>query len=50
MNKFNWLKAVQLGLIASVIGVLIALVGMLEEFDQRDIIAGTVTMGRTITS
>ena len=47
-NHLNWQKAIQLGLIGGLVGVLIALVGMVEEFDQRDIIAGVLTMGWTI--
>lgn len=48
MNQFNWQKTVRLGLIAGIIGVLIALVGMVEEFNKRDIVAGTLTMGWTM--
>lgn len=47
-NQFNWLKAIQLGAIAGVIGMLIALVGMVEEFDSRDIISGVFSMGWTM--
>lgn len=48
MNQLNWQKAVRLGLISGIIGVLIALVGMVEEFDKRDIVAGTLAMGDTM--
>ncbi|HSL31938.1 MAG TPA: hypothetical protein VK900_22225 [Anaerolineales bacterium] len=47
-NQFNWLKALQFGLIGGLVGVLIGLVGMVESFDKRDIIAGTLTMGWTL--
>ena len=47
-NRLNWRKALQLGLIGGLVGVLIALVGMVEEFNQRDIIAGVLTMGWTL--
>jgi branched-chain amino acid transport system permease protein len=47
-NQFNWQKAIRLGGIAGLVGVLIALVGMVESFDQRDIVAGTVSMGWTM--
>ena len=47
-NHLNWQKAIQLGLIGGLVGVLIALVGMVEEFDKRDIIAGVLTMGWTL--
>lgn len=46
--QINWQKTLQLGLVGGVIGILIALVGMVEEFDQRDIVAGVITMGRTL--
>jgi branched-chain amino acid transport system permease protein len=48
INDLNWQKPVQLGLIGGLVGVLIALVGMVEEFDKRDIIAGVLTMGWTL--
>lgn len=48
MNQLNWQKAVRLGLIAGIVGVLIALVGMVETFDKRDIVAGTLAMSWTM--
>jgi branched-chain amino acid transport system permease protein len=48
MNQFNWSNAVRLGLIAGIIGVLIALVGMVETFDERDIVASTLAMSWTM--
>lgn len=45
MKQFNWSKSIRLGLIAGSVGVLIALIGMVEEFDKRYIIANTLTMG-----
>jgi branched-chain amino acid transport system permease protein len=48
INHLNWQKTIQLGLIGGLVGVLIALVGMVEEFDRRDIIAGVLTMGWTL--
>lgn len=48
MSTFDWKKILQLGLIGGLVGVLIALVGMVEEFDERDIIAGTLSMGWTM--
>jgi branched-chain amino acid transport system permease protein len=45
MNKFNWIKAVQLGLTSGIVGMLIILVGMVEEFSKRDIVAGLLSMG-----
>lgn len=43
-NTFDWKKTLQIGLIGGAVGVLIAMVGMVEEFNKRDIIAGTLTM------
>jgi len=48
MSTFDWKKILQIGLIGGIVGVLIALVGMGEEFNERDIIAGTLTMGWTM--
>lgn len=47
-NSFDWKKTVQIGLIGGLVGVLIALVGMVEEFDKRDIVAGALSMGWTL--
>jgi len=51
MNKktsFNWLGAIQIGLIGGVVALLVSLIGMVEEFSQRDIISGVITMGQTL--
>lgn len=47
-NRFNWQKTIQLGGIAGLVGVLISLVGMVESFDKRDIVAGAISMGGTM--
>lgn len=47
-NQFNWQKAIQIGAIAGIVGILISLVGMVEEFDSRDIVSRTVSMGWTM--
>lgn len=49
-NTFDWKKTLQIGLIGGLVGVLIVMVGMMEEFNKRDIVAGTLTMGWTILS
>ncbi|HEX2991908.1 MAG TPA: hypothetical protein VHO49_14585, partial [Anaerolineales bacterium] len=46
--QMNWQKTLRLGLIGGLVGILIALVGMVESFDKRDIIAGVITMGQTL--
>ncbi|MCI0553420.1 MAG: leucine/isoleucine/valine transporter permease subunit [Anaerolineae bacterium] len=43
-----WLKALQTGLIGGVVAVLSCLIGMIESFHERDIIAGQITMGETV--
>ena len=51
MNKLqssNWFIALQLGAIGGIAAVLTSLVGMVEEFAKRDIIAGVIEMGQTL--
>lgn len=40
-----WLKAIQTGLIGGIVAVLASLIGMIESFHARDIIAGKISMG-----
>lgn len=48
-SKINWwLKAIQTGLIGGIVTVLVSLIGMVESFHERDIIAGQITMGETL--
>jgi branched-chain amino acid transport system permease protein len=42
-----WLKAIQTGLIGGAVAVLVSLIGMIESFHARDIIAGKISMGET---
>jgi branched-chain amino acid transport system permease protein len=44
----DWLKIVQIGLVGGVVAVLVSLVGMVEAFDKRDIIATAISMGQTL--
>jgi branched-chain amino acid transport system permease protein len=48
LQSSSWFTAVQLGVIGGVAGLLMALVGMVEEFAKRDIIAGVIEMGQTL--
>jgi hypothetical protein len=51
MNKLqssNWFLALQLGAIGGIAAILTSLVGMVEEFSKRDIIAGVIEMGQTL--
>ncbi len=43
-----WQKAIQSGLIGGVVLVLASLIGMVESFHVRDIIAGEISMGETL--
>jgi hypothetical protein len=44
----TWLQALKIGLLGGVAGVLLALIGMVETFSQRDIISNVISMGRTL--
>jgi len=51
MNKLqssNWFMALQLGVIGGIAAILMSLVGMVEEFAKRDIVAGVIEMGQTL--
>jgi len=51
MNKLqasNWFMAFQIGLMGGIAAIFISLVGMVEEFAKRDIIAGVIEMGQTL--
>jgi branched-chain amino acid transport system permease protein len=43
-----WQKGIKIGLIGGIIGVLLALIGMVEAFSQRDIINQVVSMSHTL--
>lgn len=43
-----WLRAIQTGLIGGIVAVLVSLIGMVESFHERDIVAGQITMGETL--
>lgn len=46
--QLNWKKVFQIGLIGGAAAVLLSLVGMVEAFDKRDIIAGVISLGQTL--
>jgi branched-chain amino acid transport system permease protein len=51
MNKWqssNWFMALQIGVIGGIAAILMSLVGMVEEFAKRDIVAGVIEMGQTL--
>jgi branched-chain amino acid transport system permease protein len=45
-TRYNWAEAVRLGLIASVVALSLCLIGMVETFDDRDIIGGVLSLGQ----
>jgi branched-chain amino acid transport system permease protein len=48
MKQSIWQQGIKLGLIGGVIEVLLALIGMVEAFSQRDIISNVISMGHTL--
>ncbi len=48
MTQLNLRNAVRMGLLAGVIILSISVVGMVESFDQRDLITGVFTLGQLI--
>jgi len=47
-SNFNMKQAIKIGLIGGIVEVLLALVGMIEAFSQRDIISHIISMGHTL--
>jgi branched-chain amino acid transport system permease protein len=47
-SHFNMKQAIKIGLIGGVVEVLMALIGMIEAFSQRDIISHIISMGHTL--
>src|SRR4030042_5552995 len=43
-----WQQGIKIGLIGGVSAVLLALIGMVEAFSQRDIISNGISMGHTL--
>jgi branched-chain amino acid transport system permease protein len=48
MGKSIWQNGIKIGLIGGVSAVLLALIGMVEAFSQRDIISNVISMGHTL--
>ncbi len=44
-----WMDAIRMGLIGGAVSLLICIVGMTEEFNDRPIVEGIVTMGQVLT-
>jgi len=48
MKRSIWQQGIKIGLIGGIVEVLLALIGMVEAFSQRDIISNVVSMGHTL--
>lgn len=47
-HSLRWNKALRVGLLTGSVAVLVALIGMVEAFSQRDIVAELLSMGHTL--
>src|SRR5260370_41783940 len=47
-SRRTLIRAFQVGLVGGAVAVLVSLVGMVEAFSQRDIVAGVISMGQTV--
>lgn len=47
-SQLHWTSVIQVGLIGGAMAILLSLVGMVEAFDKRDIIAGVISLGQTL--
>jgi branched-chain amino acid transport system permease protein len=45
-TRYNWGEALRLGGIAAVVALSLCLIGMVETFDDRDIIGGVISLGQ----
>jgi branched-chain amino acid transport system permease protein len=45
-TRYNWGEAFRLGVIAAVVALSLCLIGMVETFDDRDIIGGVISLGQ----
>jgi branched-chain amino acid transport system permease protein len=48
LQHSNWFIAIQIGLVGGIAAILMSLVGMVEEFAKRGIVAGVIEMGQTL--
>jgi branched-chain amino acid transport system permease protein len=47
-SAYGWRRSVKLGLVTGAVAVLVALIGMVEAFSQRDIVAELLSMGHAL--
>ncbi len=48
MNTINWRRVIQVGLIMGVVVLLASVIGMVQTFDERDMIEGLLTLGQLL--
>jgi len=48
MKRSIWQQGIKIGLIGGTVAILVALIGMVEAFSQRDIISQIISMGHTL--
>ncbi len=48
MSELNIRKTIQIGLIAGIVAVSVSAIGMVEAFNERDIITGVLTLGQVL--
>ena len=48
MNTINWRRVIQVGLIMGVVVLIASVIGMVQTFDERDMIAGLLTLGQLL--
>ncbi len=47
-TRFDWGEIIRLGLLMGIIALSLCLIGMVESFDERDIIGGVITLGQIL--
>ena len=48
LQHSNWYSAIMIGIMGGVAAIVMSLVGMVEEFAKRDIVAGVIEMGQSL--
>ena len=48
MSQFDLRKAINIGLLGGVIALSVSMIGMVETFDQRDVITGVISLGQLL--
>jgi branched-chain amino acid transport system permease protein len=48
MNAMNWRRVIRIGLLLGVVVLTTSMIGMVETFDERDLIEGLLTLGQVL--